>query len=207
MKKLILVILGFLFLCEYSIGQSFGNLESQKKLSDDGHISELITTGASEKGISLNENQVNSANISTYKDSDIWVVDLCDEDSETEDFVAYIRDNSVYFVHVFISTIDENVKNYRFESLDREQLYFSLSLNEKSEVGDIVLGEDIVGMGLPRGPQARVPCPTKTKKFGDCMDCAYQECYSSWKCGLMCSAGAFVLACVAGFTLACTGVQ
>ena len=130
-----------------------------------------------------------------------------------ESALIYTTEDTCLFVVGSIEQLINGNKRFEYRNIDGNVSYYSFELNSQEKVGNFgsvneVPFRTIFGEGEPTPIIGDSTCQQKNPaNFGNCMQCAYSECYSSWLCGIGCSLGTGIaLGCAAVFALHCANI-
>ena len=211
MKVSFIIFLSFVTLIVNVCSQSIiDNVKSSSNLSEHKLLNEKITTTLDKLNLKSSLN-ISSAEVTKYKNSEIFSV-VIPYFNNTENFIVIysLNENISVCKAQLNKDIESNIETFKIKNLEGKH-YFTIQKNSQNQVGGFLFGDNIINDDLliktdgNYGPSCPKQFPTEMVK---CMDCAVKECGESWLCTLACAIGGTttLIACFAGFALACGGV-
>lgn len=134
-----------------------------------------------------------------------------DEGNESEYLIAYTYDDKFLFVKYICNALPNGNRLFQFTSVDGLE-YFSFELNSENKIGNRTVSNSIPWLTTfypsiterivtPPGGGQLLPCNQQGLSYGDCMECAINECMADWICACVCMIEP--APCIAGFALGC----
>lgn len=120
------------------------------------------------------------------------------------------KDTCLFTVGTLEALTNGNLK-FSYQNVDKNLMYYNFEVNSQNKIGNFIADADIPFESTWSAFGSRAPGPTCQQQFPNswnkCMNCSYNECYSSWLCGIACSMGTGIaLGCAAAFALHCANI-
>jgi hypothetical protein len=110
-----------------------------------------------------------------------------------------------------LEVLQNGSTKFSYQNIDHNMMYYTFEVNSQNKIGNFIAVADLPFESTWSPFGARAAAPTCYQQFpsswNKCMNCAYNECYSSWLCGIACSMGTGIaLGCAAVFALHCANI-